>query len=193
MTILSKWQKLVWNVHANSNRRGGNRLPSESVQRSAHRIFPRLDFRTKKIFNVMLGTALVHYYPPKHHTRAIRILDDILSDDDANVSSLMGRAYILQASKDWDAAAGLFLRVNELMPDDVGEGVRAREEHAWCTLQQGNGDLAANELKSVSEVLDHLDGREVDQARCWWRMGKCAWQTKGLYSLPPSFPPLTGF
>jgi superkiller protein 3 len=74
---------------------------------------------------VMLGTSLVHYYPPKHHARALRILDDILSEDDANVPSLMGRAYILQASKDWVGAAELFLRVNELLPDDVDEGIRA--------------------------------------------------------------------
>ena len=141
----------------------------------------------------MLGTALVHYYPPKHHTRALRILDGILSDDDANIPSLMGRAYVLQASEDWGAAAELFLRVNELSPEDVDEGVRAREEHAWCMLQQGNGDVAAEELKRVSDVLDHLDGREVDQARCWWRMGKCAWQAKGLYSLPSSFHALRRF
>ena len=141
----------------------------------------------------MLGTALVHYYPPKHHTRALRILDDILSEDDANIPALMGRAYILQASKDWGAAAGLFLRVDELLPDNVDEGIRAREEHAWCTLQQGDYDSAANELKGVSEVLDHLDDREVDQARCWWRMGKCVWQTRGSRSLPFSFHNLTYF
>jgi len=135
----------------------------------------------------MLGTALVHYYPPKHHTRALRILDDTLSDDGTNVPSLMGRAYILQASGDWGAAAELFLRVDELLPDDIDEGVRALEEHAWCVLQQGNDDLAADELKAVSEILDHLDGREVDQARCWWRMGKCAWQTKSLRSLLSPF------
>ena len=139
----------------------------------------------------MLGTALVHYYPPKHHTRALRILDDVLSDDGGNIPSLMGRAYILQASKDWGGAAELFLRVDELLPDDIDEGIRAREEHAWCMLQQGECDLAANELNMVSEVLDHLDDREVDQARCWWRMGKCAWQTKGLHSLSPSFHTLT--
>lgn len=132
---------------------------------------------------MMLGTSLVHYYPPKHHTRALHILDDILSDDDTNVPSLMGRAYILQVSKDWAVAAELFLRVNELLPGDVDDGIRAREENAWCMVQQGNSDVAANKLKAVSEVLDNLEGREVDQARCWWRMGKCAWQTEGSYSL----------
>ena len=139
----------------------------------------------------MLGTALVHYYPPKHHTRALRVLNDVLSEDDANIPGLMGRAYILQASKDWHGAAELFLRVDELLPDDVDEGIRAREEHAWCMLQQGDYDPATGELKAVSEVLDHLDDREVDQARCWWRMGKCAWQKKGLHTLPSSFHALT--
>ena len=105
----------------------------------------------------------------------------------------MGRAYILQASKDWAAAAELFLRVNELLPDDVDEGIRAREEYAWCMLQQGNSDIAANELNAVSEVLDNLDGREVDQARCRWRMGKCAWRIEGLWSLSSSYHILTWF
>lgn len=140
---------------------------------------------------MMLGTSLVHYYPQKHHARALRILDDVLSDDGVNVPSLMGRAYILQGSGDWGAAADLFLQVNALLPDDVNEGVRAQEEHAWCMLQQGNGDVAANELKSISEVLDNLEGREVDQARCWWRMGKCAWRTNGLYSPASSFHTFT--
>ena len=52
--------------------------------------------------------------------------------------------------------------MDELLPDNVDEGIRAREEHAWCMLQQGNGDVAVNELKAVSEILDGLDGREVD-------------------------------
>lgn len=139
----------------------------------------------------MLGTSLIHYYPPKHHTRALRILDGVLSEDEANVPSLMGRAYILQAARDWGAAAKLFLRVYTLLPDDVNEGIRAREEQAWCTLHQGDSDVAAHELKAVSDVLDDLEGREVDQARCWWRMGKCAWQAEGSYPSPPLLRTLT--
>jgi superkiller protein 3 len=139
------------------------------------------------MFNVMLGASLVHHYPPKHHPRALRILDDVLSGDEDNVPSLMGRAYILQASNDWDAAAGLFSRVNELLPDDVNEGIQAREELAWCSLHQGNEDAAAAELKAVSDILDDLEDREVDQARCLWRMGKCAWKAEGS-NRPPLAP-----
>jgi superkiller protein 3 len=134
----------------------------------------------------MLGTSLVHHYPPKHHASALRILDGVLSDDEANVPSLMGRAYIFQASGDWAAAATSFSRVCELLPDDVDKGIRAREEQAWCALHQGNGEVAMDELKAISEVLDNLEDREVDQARCWWKMGKCAWQTEGSYPLPSS-------
>jgi superkiller protein 3 len=144
-----------------------------------------------KMFNVMLGTSLVHYYPPKHHARALRILDNVLSDDGANVPSLMGRAYVLEESKDWGAASELFLRVHELLPDDVDDGIRAREEHAWCTLYQGDGDAAEGELKAVSEILSNLEGREEDRARCSWRMGKCAWQAGGSCPSSPSPPILT--
>jgi superkiller protein 3 len=141
----------------------------------------------------MLGTSLVHYYPPKHHPRALRILDDVLSDDEANVPSLMGRGYILQASEDWGEAAELFMRVNGLLPDDVNEGIRAREERAWCALHQGNRSVAADELEAISEILDDLEGRNTDQARCWWRMGKCAWEAKGSYPSPSSLYILTRF
>jgi superkiller protein 3 len=42
-------------------------------------------FSVKKAFNVALATSLVHLYPPKHHTRALRILDEVLSEDPNNV------------------------------------------------------------------------------------------------------------
>ena len=138
---------------------------------------------------MMLGTSLVDYYPPKHHPRALRILDDVLSDDQNNVPSLMGRAYVLQAAKDWGTAEELFQRVHELLPDDVNEGIRGREERGWCALHRGNGNAAAEELKAVSEILDDLEGRELDQARCWWRMGKCAsWAGGSWFSSLRSIP-----
>src|SRR5579863_5485593 len=48
-------------------------------------------FSVRKAFNVTLATSLVHLYPPKHHTRALRILGDVLSEDPNNVNCLMGR------------------------------------------------------------------------------------------------------
>ncbi|KAI0700930.1 TPR-like protein [Cytidiella melzeri] len=126
--------------------------------------------------NVILGTALVHLFPPKHHTRALRIIDEVLSDDSENVKCLMGRAFIQQHAKRWEDARSLFSRVNKLLPDDVHEGLRAREEAAWCHAQTQDPDGGAQELREVITILDLQEGREIDKARCWWRLGKCQWE-----------------
>ncbi|KAI0082004.1 TPR-like protein [Panus rudis PR-1116 ss-1] len=128
-----------------------------------------------KAFNVILGVALVDLYPPKHHARALGILDEVLAQDADNVRCLMGRAYVLQYAKKWSDAAELFSRVVQLIPDDMDDGLRAREELAWCKAQSGDPDGGAKALREVLDTLDTLEGREHDQARCWWRLGKCYW------------------
>ncbi len=127
----------------------------------------------------MLASALVHYFPPKHHARALGIINDVLTDDPDNVRCLMGRAYILQASKKWEDASSLFSRVAELIPEDLDEGIRAKEESAWCIAHAHDPRSGANALKVVLGALDQLEGRESDQARCWWRLGKCYWDMGG--------------
>lgn len=91
----------------------------------------------------------------------------------------MGRAYVLQYSQRWSEAEALFEKVYELIPDDVDEGLRAHEEHAWCVAQQGRLEDACEELQRARDALDELDGRGVDQARCWWRLGKVFWDMGG--------------
>lgn len=91
----------------------------------------------------------------------------------------MGRAYILQHSERWLDAETLFAKVHGLLPTDVDEGLRAQEEQAWSIAQQGNLEAASLELQHVRVTLDELDGRGVDQARCWWRLGKCYWDMGG--------------
>ncbi|THH28528.1 hypothetical protein EUX98_g5655 [Antrodiella citrinella] len=128
-----------------------------------------------KAFEIALATSLIHLYPPKHHTRALRLLNDILAEDPDNVRCLMGRAYILQHANKWGEAKSVFDHVVTLLPGDMEEGIRAQEESAWCTVQSRDPDIAAALLQSIVGTLDSLDGREVDQARCWWRLGQCHW------------------
>lgn len=129
----------------------------------------------RKAFNTALATSLVHYYPPKHHARALGLLNDVLTEDADNVPCLMGRGYVLQYAGKWSDASELYAKVIQLVPDDLEHGVRAREEHAWCEANLHHLENASAELQEVNILLDDLEGRDVDKARSWWRLGKCYW------------------
>ncbi|EJD03262.1 TPR-like protein [Fomitiporia mediterranea MF3/22] len=144
-----------------------------------HRIDTGTDLtQVRKAFNASLATGLVHLFPPKHHARAIRVLDDVLSFEPNNVTCLMGRAYVFQASRRWDDAAELFLNVVNQLPDDVEVGLVAKEEHAWCLVERAEPalDVAVEELQFVLNRIEPLDGYEQRKARVWWRLGQCYWR-----------------
>ena len=121
----------------------------------------------------------MHHFPPKHHTRALRIIDDVLSSDPVNVPCLLGRGHVLRDARKWDDAVAVFCKVVELLPDDLKDGLRAREERAWCLLQRQEAAEAEKEFLSVVEVLDREEGRETEAARCWRRLGQCRWDLEG--------------
>jgi superkiller protein 3 len=112
-------------------------------------------------------------------------VDDVLDVDPSNILCLMGRGYILQHSKRWPEARELFERVAELLPDDLDDGLRAREEEAWCKLQMDEAEVAQEALKDVLVTLDSLEGRNEDKARCWWRYGRSHWALGGQCSQDP--------
>jgi superkiller protein 3 len=91
----------------------------------------------------------------------------------------MSRAYVLQFIDKWDEAGTLFAKVTRLIPEDLEDGLRAKEEHAWCQFQAGNIQTGVAGLKSVVDALDGLDDRDLDKARCLWRVGKCYWEMGG--------------
>ncbi|KAF8070280.1 TPR-like protein [Lyophyllum atratum] len=126
-------------------------------------------------YKVILATSLVHLFPPKHHPRALALIDEVLSQSPNHVAGLMGRAYVLQAASKWEEAAAFFARVVELLPDDLNEGLRAREENAWCRCQLQDLEVGIAILKDIVDTLKDQDGRDEDTARCLWRLGKCYW------------------
>ncbi|KAJ3553260.1 hypothetical protein NM688_g3709 [Phlebia brevispora] len=126
----------------------------------------------KRSLKTMLAVSLVHFFPPKHHMRALRIIDEVLQDDENNIQCLMGRGYIMQAANKWEEASHAFRSVAELLPDDSQDGLRAQEEDAWCKVQTHDAESAEKTLRAIAETLDEYEGRERDQARCWWRLGK---------------------
>lgn len=127
----------------------------------------------------MLATSLVHLFPPKHHTRALSAIDEVLSQAPNNTAALMGRAYILQYDRRWDEAAELFSRVSDLLPGDLQLGIRAQEEQAWCQSQAGAPAVAIEGLEAVFAVLTELEEADAECARCLWRIGKSYWDLGG--------------
>lgn len=96
----------------------------------------------------------------------------------------MGRGFILQHAKKWSEASSIFEKVAKLDVDGVEHGLRAKEEHAWCTAMWGELQAAADELREVIVTLDGFEGRDDDKARAWWRLGRCYWDMGGDYSPP---------
>lgn len=139
-------------------------------------------FRVRKAFNVGLASALVHLYPPKHHPRALRLLDEVLKFDPNSVDALIGRGYVLQYIGKWEEAEGLFSKATLLVPPGTQKSFRAKEESAWCLskIQLWEG------VEALKEVLNDLQGdeHEMDRARCLWRIGQCCWEMGGRFSLP---------
>ncbi|KAG8910291.1 Superkiller protein 3, partial [Tulasnella sp. 408] len=135
---------------------------------------------TQKAFNICIATALVYLFPPKHHLRAAGLLDDVLSADPDNVRCLMARAMVYQYAQNWKSAETIYKRVQAIVgSDNIEEGLEAREQAAWCAIQDGRAEETLNEMQEVIEALDGLEEKEYQQARAWWRLGKAYWDIAG--------------
>ncbi|PPQ99738.1 hypothetical protein CVT24_009721 [Panaeolus cyanescens] len=123
---------------------------------------------------VIQATALVHFYPPKHHKTAASILAEVLGKSPNNTTALMDQGYILEAASSWSEAAAVFDKVVSLISDDIQDGLRAREEAAWSRYQSGEVEAGIAELEQTLAILENLDDetRKPDCARCMWRIGK---------------------
>ncbi|KAI0268796.1 TPR-like protein [Gloeopeniophorella convolvens] len=130
----------------------------------------------RKSFNAVLAISLVHWYPPKHHTRALRILEEVLSQDPAHVDCLMGRGYVFQHAENWLEAASCFSRVLDALSENTRTRIRAQEERAWCEVKLHQLDNGINELREVLQLLEEEEESDEDKSRSWWRLGKAYWE-----------------
>ncbi|KAG5653623.1 hypothetical protein H0H81_011849 [Sphagnurus paluster] len=126
-------------------------------------------------YKVLLSISLVHLFPPKHHMRASSLIEEVLSHSPDNTVCLMGQAYIAQAAGKWSEASKLFSRVEVLLADDLVDGLRAKEENAWCLCQLGDLENGITILQIIADILKDLEDRGEDHARCLWRIGKAYW------------------
>ncbi|KAJ3567050.1 hypothetical protein NP233_g6613 [Leucocoprinus birnbaumii] len=128
--------------------------------------------RSRVAFQAILASSLVHLFPPKHHQRALPILREALSVSPDNIRCLFGYAYILETAGDWIPAADQFGKISRLLEDDVVDGLKAREEEAWCRWQATHDEADKQTLKGILDILNDLEERNQDAARCLWRIGK---------------------
>lgn len=126
-----------------------------------------------------LATSLVHLFPPKHHIRAMQLIDEVLAQSPENVPCLMGRGYTLQAAQKWSDAAELFKQVTKLVGSEGNDGLRAKEEYAWCLCRSGDITLGLSTLDEVLQALDAVEPNTTASARCLQRIGLCHWEKGG--------------
>jgi len=131
-----------------------------------------------------LGVALVPYFPPKHHSRATRLLTGVIDAEPTNSEAKFARAQVLQTAGDWPAAKELFQSILD-QGGDEREMVSAREEVAWCLVNEGKLTDGRSILEEVVEMRDSRweeSGKEdeaLPRARAWWRLGKTEWMIGG--------------
>ena len=127
----------------------------------------------------------MHLYPPKHHPRALGVLESVLSQDPDNIQALLARGYVLRYAVKYAQAGQLFARVAELVSVDVDPLLKleAEEEVAWCASLSGDTTQAVIGLRRVIDTLDLLEDHDERKALAWWRLGKTLWDQNGGLSL----------
>jgi len=127
----------------------------------------------------IIATSLIHFYPPKHHPRAVSIIDDVLKEFPENSACILGRAYIMRDAEQWKEASDLFIMAAQLLSDNPFEQLKAQEESAWSHAQLRNWSEGISHLQDILQQWEDWEGRNGDCARCLWRLGKCYWAEGG--------------
>jgi len=134
-----------------------------------------------------LAVALVPYFAPKHHTQATRLLKTVLDAQPTNSEARFARAQISQEAGKWPEARNNFQYILDQGGEEK-EMVAAKEELAWCFVNEGDLTKGRDLLEEVVEVRDRraseLDGKEDEEAlaraRAWWRLGQTEWRIGGM-------------
>ena len=146
-----------------------------------------LIFSAKLSLDTALAVALVPYFAPKHHTQATRLLKGVLDAEPTNSEARFARAQISQEAGKWAEARKNFQYILDQGGEEK-EMVAAKEELAWCFVNEGDLTKGRDLLEEVVEVRDRraseLDGKEDEEAlaraRAWWRLGQTEWRIGGM-------------
>jgi superkiller protein 3 len=141
-------------------------------------------FRNRDALTVTLGTALIHYQAPKHHSEAQSLFEKVLRHNPSNGNALVGLGLILQEQGDYPGATDFLQRALVRDPGNV----RIMSEAAWCNVLQCNYDIGKQGLESCLEKITGVDPRSRDlKAQILWKIGTCIWSADGMKSTSQQF------
>ncbi|KAJ9092721.1 hypothetical protein QFC19_008646 [Naganishia cerealis] len=137
--------------------------------------------------DITLGTSLVHYFAPKHHPRALQLLDGVLKQNPKATACLMGKGYIFLGEDKFSDARKQFehaLEVEVAKRRDADQPLsnselEAKENVGWCMIKEGLLEEGRAQLLEVVGVFDNDEARNQDAARLWTRIGQAEWEMEG--------------
>ena len=138
---------------------------------------------THTSLDTSLGLALVPYYSPKHHPRAARLLDSVLTSHPNNASALFARAQIHQAALEWEKARESLHKVLDMAgaaSASFESLTDAREEIGWCLVNEGSLEAGSQVLEETLGIRNEVGGDSekaiLGRARTAWRLGRTQWK-----------------
>ena len=147
--------------------------------------------RVRTALDAALGVSLVHYFPPKHHSRASNLLNAVLKVQPVNSEARFARGQIFETAGNWSEAKKNFEMILNVTEPDQSEAqqiqdaadlviskdaeedkrltrsiVGAKEEIGWCLVNEGKLEKGREVLEEVVELRDtrHEQGGKEDEA-----------------------------
>lgn len=127
---------------------------------------------TRDAINSVLGTALVSYQAPRHHSEARRLFEDILKRKPSSTPALIGLGLIFEEMQEYQNAINFLQQVLE-----QGHDVRIVVELAWCKALDQDYATAQGELEDALPDITADDPKSRNlRAQCLYRIGRCIWE-----------------
>ena len=131
-----------------------------------------LDFRnTENSYLLSLGTALVYYQSPRHHSEAKSLFDQVLEHDTKSTPALIGVGLIFEEEEEYEQAIEFLERALERDESNA----RVRSEAAWVKALKGDWQTAKEELHHCIELLGKKNPPKDLLADAQYRLGCCLW------------------
>ncbi|ROT35887.1 TPR-like protein [Sodiomyces alkalinus F11] len=127
---------------------------------------------TRDAFALYLGTALVFYQSPRHHSEAKSLFEGVLSHGRSSTPALIGIGLIYEEEEEYDEAVDFLERAVQRDPTNM----RVKTEAAWVKALRGNHELARAELEDALPTIEKK-GQPAKEllALTQYRIGVCLW------------------